>query len=107
MNRLIAKKDKYKAKRVKKEETSNENYNQLYKKYKKIIAVDPGAKILIVTCSSIIDDTFEYKTLKNWKVAYETKEHHREKKKLKFVKDVDLKIRNDRESLEIVTSRKI
>lgn len=35
MNRLIAKKDKYKANLEKKEETSNENYNQLYKKYKK------------------------------------------------------------------------
>lgn len=107
MNRLIAKKDKHKAKRVKKEETSNENNNQLYKKYEKIIAVDPEAKIPILTCSRISsDDTFEYKTMKKWKVAYETKEHHREKKRLKFVKNVDLKIRNDRESLESVISRK-
>lgn len=103
MNRIVSKRSKFKSKRVKKDEASIENSHAQSKSYSKIISVDPGAKTPIVTCTRSNDGGFEYRVLKKERVVYETKEHHREKKRSRFTKDIEDRVNADRENRELET----
>lgn len=100
MNRIVQKDQKFKSKKAKKCEESLENTAVGSKRnYSKVIAVDPGAKTPIVTCTRNGDD-FSYKVLKKERVVYESKEYHRTRKRLRFIKDIEKRMKLDRESIE-------
>lgn len=99
MNRIIPKSEKHK----KKPRLGGENHTTKWDlgSFNKIIAVDPGAKTPIVTCSRSSDgEGFEYRTLTKGAVKYNTLEYFREKIRRKYTWKIDQEIERDRKSME-------
>lgn len=88
MNRIIKKISTTKKKKLELDERKST--------YNRIIAVDPGAKTPIVTCQRDAG-RFTYKILKKEKFKHDTLEGSREKKRKRYIGDIEEKIKTDRE----------